>query len=151
MAQHAGVTDADVRAFFPSIEDLLEAVLSPGCDDIEALLDADDLTPEVFLERYVELSLADREALTLTMVDPSITIAHPTLGPRVRPLAARMMTALGATNDAASRVHAWAALATVESTIAFQRGRACTRCVIRCSPPLWALCVGRIDGASSGV
>lgn len=122
VAERAGVSAAEVLAVFTNKEDLLEAVLGPGYDDIEALLVSDDLTPEIFLERYVDLSLADRKALTLTMVDAGVTVAHPTLGPRVRPLAARMLAALGATDDEASRVHAWAALATVESTIAFQPG-----------------------------
>jgi hypothetical protein len=55
------------------------------------------------------------------MVDSGITAAHPALGPRVRPPAARMLVALGA-SDEASQVHAWAALAVVESTIAFRPG-----------------------------
>jgi hypothetical protein len=115
------VSEAEVRRVAADNEYLLEVVLGPRYDDIEALLDSDDLTPEIFLERYVDLSLADRKGLTLTMVDSGTTAAHPTLGPRVRPLAARMLAALGA-SDEASRVHAWGALAVIESTIAFQPG-----------------------------
>jgi len=119
VADRAGVSEAEVRQVAADKEDLLEVVLGPAYDDIEALLDSDDLTPEIFLERYVDLSLADRKSLTLTMVDSGITTAHPNLGPRVRPLASRMLAALGA-SDEASRVHAWGALAVIESTIAFQ-------------------------------
>lgn len=122
VAERAGVSEAAVDAAFTDKAGLLEAVLSSGFDRIEALLDIDGLTAEAFLERYIDLSLADRKGLTLTMVDPHVTTAHPTLGPRVRPLAARMLTALGAVDDVTSRVHAWAALATIESTIAYQPG-----------------------------
>lgn len=144
VAERAGVDEAEVREVFTNKEDLLEAVLGPGYDDIEALLDSDGLTPEIFIERYVDLSLADRKALTLTMADPGATVAHPTLGPRVRPLAARMLAALGATDDEATRVHAWAALATVESTIAFQPGIESARM----RAPLLAAARGALRGAS---
>jgi AcrR family transcriptional regulator len=144
VAEQAGVTEAEVREVFANKEDLLEAVLGRGYDDVEALLDSDDLTPEVFLERYVDLCLADRKELTLTMVDSGVTTEHPTLGPRVGPLAARMLSALGATDDEASRVHAWAALATVESTIAFQPGIESARM----RAPLLAAARGALRGAS---
>ncbi|GAA4219168.1 TetR/AcrR family transcriptional regulator [Actinocatenispora rupis] len=120
VAARAGVTEPAVRERFADTAALLEAVLGPGFDDIEELLDGGHLTPDEFLERYLDLSLADRKALTLTMVQSGITTAHPTLGPRVRPLAGRMLAALGATDDEASRVRTWAVLAAIESTIAFQ-------------------------------
>lgn len=120
VAARAGVTEAAVAAQYPDTAALLEAVLGPGYDDIEALLDRADHTPDGFLESYLDLSLADRKALTLTMVQSGVTAAHPALGPRVRPLAGRMLAALGAGDDEASRVRAWAVLAVIESTIAFQ-------------------------------
>lgn len=144
VAERAGVTEAEVREVFTHKEDLLEAILGPGYDDVEALLDSDDLRPEVFLERYVDLALADRKALTLTMVDSGATVAHPTLGPRIRPLAARMLAVLGATDDEASQVHAWAALATIESTIAFQPGIEAARM----RAPLLAAARGALHGAT---
>lgn len=120
VAARAGVTESALRERFADPAALLEAVLGPGFDDIEELLGAGQLTADEFLERYLDLSLADRKALRLTMVESGITTAHPVLGPRVRSLAARMLAALGATEDEASRVRAWAVLAVIESTIAFQ-------------------------------
>ncbi|MGA8116005.1 MAG: helix-turn-helix domain-containing protein [Actinocatenispora sp.] len=120
VAAQAGVTEDVVRERFADPAALLEAVLGPGFDDLETLLDTEDLTADEFVRRYVDLSLADRKALTLTMVQSGITTGHPVLGPRIRPLAQRMLAVLGATGDEASRVHAWAALAVIESTIAFQ-------------------------------
>lgn len=122
VAARAAVAEDTVREHFPDKPALLEAVLAPGFDDLEALLDTDDLTADEFVRRYVDQSLADRKALTLTMVQSRITRAHPALGSRVRPLADRMLAVLGATDDEASRVHAWAALVVIESTIAFQPG-----------------------------
>jgi AcrR family transcriptional regulator len=142
VAARAGLTEAEVREVFASKQDLLEAALAPAYDDVEALLDAEDLTAEVFLERYVDLSLADRKALRLAMVDSGIAVAHPTLGPRIRPLAARMLVTLGA-GDEASRVHAWAALAVIESTIAYQPGISSARM----RGPLLAAARGALRGA----
>ena len=144
VAERAGLSEAELREIFADKEALLEAALAPGFDGVEALLDSGHLTPEVFLERYVDLSLADRKALTLTMVQSGVTTAHPKLGPRIRPLAARMLTALGATDDAASRVHAWAALATIESTIAFQSGIGAAAM----RAPLLSAALGALRGAS---
>jgi len=144
VVERAGVTEVEVRERFADTAALLEAVLSPSFDDVEALLDTEDLSSDKFLECYVDLSLADRKALTLTMVQPGVTTAHPVLGPRVSPLAERMLTVLGATDDEVSRVHAWAALAAIESTIAFQPG--ITAAQMRA--PLLAAARGALHAAS---